>query len=79
MISTALVSGFDFNNLRRSSGLAAVPGGKLNTLTFAPNLFAISPKRSPKLPIVTHITLSFGESVFETVASIAPVPEEVRM
>ena len=38
---------------------------------------AISPKRSPKKPIDRFRTLSPGDSVFTTAASIAPVPEAV--
>ena len=76
---TADISGSASRTRRSSSTSTAVPWGKFTIVTSAPNISAILPKRSPNEPMDAHTTFSPGERVLTTAASIAPVPDEVRM
>ena len=77
--STALTSGSPSRALLTAAGSTAAPGSKLSILTSAPYRDAISPNLSPKYPMLVQSTRSPGDSVLTMAASIAPVPEEVRM
>ena len=77
--NTAFTAGFAFRQSRSTSVSTALPKGNSNAVTSAPNASAICPNRLPNTPMVTFSTLSPGESVFTMAASIAPVPEAVRM
>ena len=74
---TALIWGFFLMFSRTASRSAALPSSKLSLSTSAPYASAISANLSPKTPIIIDKTLSPGEIVFTTAASIAPVPEAV--
>ena len=74
---TALVFGLSSSVLRRMSRSIASPKGNESVTTSAPNTEAMSVNRLPKTPIVALITLSPGDSVLTTAASIAAVPDPV--
>ena len=76
---TALTPGSPWRAVLSASTSTASPAGNLSVVTSAPKISAICPNRSPKEPIVAQMTLSPGERVLTIAASIAPVPEEVRM
>ena len=76
---TALVSGLSSSVLRRMSRSIASPNGNESVTTSAPKTDAMSVKRLPKTPIVALITLSPGDSVLTTAASIAAVPDPVMI
>ena len=76
---TALVSGLSSRVLRRMSKSISSPNGNESVITSAPKTEAMSVKRLPKTPIVAFITVSPGDSVLTTAASIAAVPDPVMI
>ena len=76
---TALMSGFSARALRMASGSAGVPHVAVSRVTDAPNASAICASRSPNTPMVTQSTWSPGERTLTTAASMAPVPDPVRI
>ena len=76
---TDVMSGSAFSASRSVSRSIASPKGKLSVLTSAPYADAMSVNLLPNTPIVALMTLSPGDMVFTTAASIADVPDPVMI
>ena len=76
---TALTSGSALSASRSTSRSIASPKGNSSVLTSAPYTLAMSVNLFPNTPIVALMTLSPGDSVFTTAASIAAVPDPVMI
>src|SRR5262245_15880153 len=75
---TALISGRVRSASATRAGGTVSPNGARRSTATSPYAFARSAQRSANLPARTMATVSPGESVLTTAASIAPVPEHVR-
>ena len=73
--STALMPGVVFSASATRSGETVSPYGAVTSTTSTPKARHRSSQRSPNLPALTTTTVSPGESVLTTAASMAPVPE----
>ena len=78
-MSTPLVSGCAWSACSTALTSTAVPHSTLISTTSRPKARHMRSHRSPNLPPLTTMTLSFAENRLVTAASMAPVPEEARM
>ena len=76
---TALMSSSASKASSIKSGVTAVPHSTFNALDSIPCIFDISANLSPNFPPTTFNILSPLFTRFETAASIAEVPDPVRM
>ncbi len=65
--------------LETISGLIALPHSTSNRMDLAPKVSVISAQRSLNLPPIKFSTLSLGETQLAIAASIAVVPEPVKI
>ena len=79
VVNTTLIPGVFLSAASMSAGFTALPFSTSMVMVSIPKHLHNSAQRSPNFPLTTTSALFPLESTFATHASIAPVPEDIRV
>src|SRR3990170_147038 len=79
VVNTTLIPGVFLSAASMSDGFTALPFSTSIVMVSMPKHLHNSAQRSPNFPLMTTSTLFPLDSTFATHASIAPVPEDIRV